>query len=46
MRDARVYVTGAIRHKDHATVWLTDWHEVVMNTETQAKAMRHVAFLD
>lgn len=46
MRDARPYVKGAIRHPDHATIWLPDWHEVVMNTETQAKAMRHVAFLD
>jgi hypothetical protein len=46
MREARVFVKGAIRHSDHATIWLPDWHEVVMNTETQAKAMRHVAFLD
>jgi hypothetical protein len=46
VRDAHVYVMGAIRHPDHATIWLSDWHEVVMNTETQAHAMRHVAFLD
>jgi hypothetical protein len=45
-RGARVYVKGAIRHPDHKTIWLSDWHEVVMNTETRAKAMRHVAFLD
>lgn len=45
-RDARVYVKGAVRHGDHATVWLDVWHEVVMNTETQAAAMSHVAFLD
>jgi hypothetical protein len=46
VRDARVYAKGAIRHRDHKTVWLDCWHLVVMNTETQAQAMRHVAFLD
>ena len=45
-RNARVYVKGSVRHSDHATVWLDVWHEVVMNTETQAAAMRQVAFLD
>lgn len=46
VRNARVLVKGSVRHSDHKTVWLPDWHEVVMNTETQASAMRHVAFLD
>ena len=46
VRDARVYVKGTVRHPDHATIVLQCWHEVVMNTETQAAAMRHVAFLD
>ena len=46
VRDARVYVKGKVRHADHATVELHGWHEVVMNTETQAAAMRHVTFLD
>ena len=46
VRDARVYVKGRVRHPDHATITLQGWHEVVMNTETQAAAMRHVAFLD
>lgn len=45
-RDAEVFVRGRIRHRDHATVMLPFWHKVVMNTETQARAMRHVAFLD
>jgi hypothetical protein len=45
-RDARVFVKGAIRHSDHQTIRLSNWHEVVMNTETKARAMRHVAFLD
>jgi hypothetical protein len=46
VRDAKVYVMGAIRHPDHETIWLPDWHEVVMNTETESHAMAHVAFLD
>ena len=45
-RDPKAYVRGKIRHGDHKTVVLTFWHEVTMNTETQSRAMRHVAFLD
>jgi hypothetical protein len=45
-RNAFVYARGAIRHPDHATIHLPDWHRVVMNTETEAPAMRSVAFLD
>ena len=45
-RDPSVYVKGRIRHLDHATIVLPGWHRVLMNTETQAAAMRHVAFLD
>ena len=46
VRDAHVYVKGNIRHPDHKTVWLSGWHEVIANTEAQARAMQHVAFLD
>jgi hypothetical protein len=46
VRDARVYVRGKIRHPDHKTIGLQIWHRVVMNTETRARAMQHVAFLD
>jgi hypothetical protein len=46
VRDAKVFVKGNIRHPDHKTIWLSQWHEVVMNTEAQAEAMKHVAFLD
>jgi hypothetical protein len=45
-RNPRVYVRGRIRHPDHETITLIDWHEVFMNTESQALAMRSVAFLD
>lgn len=45
-RDPRAFVKGTVRHPDHATIRLDFWHEVVMNTETRARAMRHVAFLD
>jgi hypothetical protein len=45
-RNPGVYVRGRIRHADHRTVVLRGWHRVVMNTEGQAQALRHVAFLD
>jgi hypothetical protein len=45
-RNMRVCVRGRVRHPDHATIHLEGWHEVLMNTENEASAMRHVAFLD
>jgi hypothetical protein len=45
-RDAEVFVRGAVRHPDHKTIRLRGWHRVLMNTEHEAAAMRHVAFLD
>lgn len=45
-RNPGVYVKGRVRHADHATIMLHGWHQVVMNTEGQSKAMRNVAFLD
>jgi hypothetical protein len=40
------YPHGYIRHPDHETDYLHEWHRVFMNTETKAAAMEHVAFLD
>jgi len=45
-RNPGVYVRGRIRHPDHKTITLHGWHRVAMNTESQARAMRNVAFLD
>jgi|GraSoiStandDraft_39_1057311.scaffolds.fasta_scaffold331848_1 hypothetical protein len=45
-RNAGVYVKGRVSHPDHRTIHLNGWHQVVMNTENQAPAMRHVAFID
>ena len=45
-RNPRVYVRGRVRHPDHATVVLDDWHEVFSNTEHLSHAMRNVMFLD
>jgi hypothetical protein len=45
-REAHVFVRGSVRHPDHKTIVLNPWHEVAMNTETRAKAMEHMAFLD
>jgi hypothetical protein len=40
------YVKGKISHPDHKTIELYVWHKVLMNTEGQSRAMRHVVFLD
>ena len=45
-RNPGVFVRGRIRHADHATIILRGWHQVLMNTEGQSKAMKNVAFLD
>ena len=45
-RNPGVYARGAVSHADHATVTLTFWHRVTMNTETESRTMAHVAFLD
>ncbi len=36
-RNMEVYVKGAIKHPDHATVRLNGWHRVEMNTEARAQ---------
>jgi hypothetical protein len=46
VRDPELYAKGAVRHPDHDTIRLYGWHRVLMNTEREARAMRHVAFLD
>ena len=45
-RNATLYVRGRISHPDHKTIELRDWHRVMMNTEHESPAMRHVVFLD
>jgi hypothetical protein len=45
-RDPMVFVRGKVRHPDHATIRLNGWHRVEMNTESRARAMASVAFLD
>jgi hypothetical protein len=46
VRGAKVFAKGLVRHRDHATIRLPCWHEVVMNTETRSRAMEGLAFLD
>lgn len=46
VRNPAVYARGRVRHADHRVITLHDWHRVVMNTENESQAMRHVAFLD
>jgi len=45
-RDMEVFVRGRITHADHKTVILRQWHKVIPNEETKARAMRNLAFLD
>jgi hypothetical protein len=40
------YVRGWVAHPDHATIYLDGWHRVAMNTESQARSMSNVVFLD
>lgn len=46
VRNAAVYGRGTVRHPDHKTITLHNWHRVLMNTETQTRSMANVAFLD
>jgi hypothetical protein len=46
VRDPELYASGSVSHPDHATVVLRGWHRVLVNTEQQAQAMRHLAFID
>jgi len=45
-RNPQVYVRGKVRHSDHKTIVLSGCHQVLMNSETESVAMRHVAFID
>lgn len=45
-RNPLVFVRGKVRHADHKTIVLSGWHQVLMNTETQSVAVRHVASID
>ncbi|MCM2373655.1 hypothetical protein [Aporhodopirellula aestuarii] len=45
-RNPSVFVRGRVRHRDHKTIVLNGWHQVLMNTENESIAMRHVAFID
>jgi hypothetical protein len=42
----QVFAKGEVRHPDHKTIVLDDWHEVLMNTEHQSRTMENVAFID
>lgn len=41
--DAAVHVRGAVRHPDHATIWLGTWHRVFINSEVRPASL---GFLD
>jgi len=35
-RNPKVYVRGYVRHSDHATLWLDQWHRVYLNVESSS----------
>lgn len=41
-----VYARGYVRHQDHKTIHLKEWHRVLPNTENKARAFEHLKFLD
>jgi hypothetical protein len=43
IRDPEIYVRGYVRHPDHATIRLNDWHRVFINAELTTSS---VTFLD
>ena len=45
-RNPEVYARGRVRHSDHKTIVLYDWHRVFMNTEDKSAASKNVVFLD
>ena len=45
-RNMVVHARGTVRHSDHDVITLRGWHRVLMNTETQTRAMANMAFLD
>jgi len=45
-RNPTVFARGQVSHADHAAIYLDGWHRVLMNTESEAPAMRHVTFID
>lgn len=45
-RGAKVYAKGQVRHADHKTIYLPDWHEVLMNRENESIIGDTIVFLD
>ena len=45
-RNPGVFARGAVRHPDHATIVLHDWHRVLINEEHRAPSRSNLAFLD
>jgi len=46
VRNAGVFARGTVRHRDHATITMHEWHQVWMNTENTTCQMANVEFLD
>jgi hypothetical protein len=45
-RDAEVFASGGVRHREHKTIGLAGWHRVSMNRERFARYAPQIAFLE
>jgi hypothetical protein len=45
-RNPQVHCKGRVRHPDHATLRLRDWHRVLANTEVDAPGRSNLSFID
>lgn len=44
--DATVYGKGKVTHRDHATIHLNGWHQILPNTEQKARGFSHLLYID
>ena len=45
-REMAAYGRGTVVHPNYRPLTLAGWHRILMNTETHAPSMRHMALLD
>lgn len=45
-RNMTVYGRGRVKHRDHKTITLKDWHRILPNRESEASFIETLAFLD
>jgi hypothetical protein len=46
VRSQDTFVRGKVRHLDHKTLELSQWHKVIRNVEPNAGRMAGIAWID